>query len=386
MAVSDRRPHVVFLDHVARLSGGEIALLRLLPELGHHIRVTVILGEDGPLAEKLSDSGIPAEVLPLPSRVRDLRRETINPRLDVRVLAPLPRYVARLRRRIEELEPDLIHTNSLKSAMYGGAAGRLARVPVVWHIRDRIAPDYLPATAVGLVRLLSRFLPSGVIANSAETMSTLPARSNARVLYNAILPDVVAPRRRLTRHEWSGLTIGVIGRVTPWKGQDVFLDAFARAFGGTTARARIVGSALFGEDDYAAALVDRSRTLGISDQVEFRGFREDVWAELRDLDILVHCSVRPEPFGQVVLEGLAAGVPVVAANAGGPKELITNGVNGILTTPGDSRELADALKTLADDWVLRAKIAAAGRRRSKDFAPGPTVEQLLAFYEPLLAR
>lgn len=361
-------------------------MLRLLPELGHHIRVTVILGEDGPLAEKLSDSGIPAEVLPLPSRVRDLRRETINPRLDVRVLAPLPRYVARLRRRIEELEPDLIHTNSLKSAMYGGAAGRLARVPVVWHIRDRIAPDYLPATAVGLVRLLSRFLPSGVIANSAETMSTLPARSNAHVLYNAILPDVVAPRRRLTRHEWSGLTIGVIGRVTPWKGQDVFLDAFARAFGGTTARARIVGSALFGEDDYAAALVDRSRTLGISDQVEFRGFREDVWAELRDLDILVHCSVRPEPFGQVVLEGLAAGVPVVAANAGGPKELITNGVNGILTTPGDSRELADALKTLADDWVLRAKIAAAGRRRSKDFAPGPTVEQLLAFYEPLLAR
>ena len=86
--------------------------------------------------------------------------------------------------------------------------------------------------------------------------------------------------------------------------------------------------ALFGEDAYAHGLVEQAERLGIAEQIEFRGFREDIWAELAELDILVHCSVVPEPFGQVVLEGMAAGIPVIAADAGGPAELITNGVDG----------------------------------------------------------
>jgi glycosyltransferase involved in cell wall biosynthesis len=216
-------------------------------------------------------------------------------------------------------------------------------------------------------------------------MSTLPRCRHARVIHNMILTDT-REGQRPSRQERSDLTIGMVGRLTAWKGQDVFLEAFAQAFRGTDVRARIVGSALFGEDVYAATLVERARALGISSQVEFRGFREDIWAELDDLDILVHCSVRPEPFGQVVLEGLAAGVPVVAANAGGPKELITNGVDGMLTTPGDSGDLADVLRTLAFDRALRSRIAAAGRRRSGDFAPERMVEQVLAFYAPLLPR
>jgi glycosyltransferase involved in cell wall biosynthesis len=290
-----------------------------------------------------------------------------------------------LRRRIREHAPDIIHTNSLKSALYGGVAGRLARVPTVWHIRDRITTDYLPAPAVHLVRVLSRFLPAAVIANSRETMNTLPRRWHASVLYNPILPDVLEARVPRRGSKSPALTVGMIGRLSPWKGQEVFLDAFTQAFRRRDVRGRLVGSALFGEDEYASSLVERASALDISDQIEFRGFREDVLAELRELDILVHCSVRPEPFGQVVLEGLAAGVPVIASNAGGPAELITNGVDGILTTPGDVSELADALRMLADDANLRARIGAAGRRRSRDFTPDKAVAQLLAFYAGVLA-
>ena len=74
---------------------------------------------------------------------------------------------------------------------------------------------------------------------------------------------------------------------------------------------------------------------------EFRGFREDVWGELRDLDVLVHCSVMPEPFGQVVLEGMAAGVPVVASAAGGPAELVTSGVDGTARKPASAATFAN---------------------------------------------
>ncbi|HLK44831.1 MAG TPA: hypothetical protein VKT18_02530, partial [Acidimicrobiales bacterium] len=70
---------VVFVDHVARLSGGEIALARLLPTLAEHVDVTVILGEDGPLVPLLRERGIRVEVLPLAPRLRDLRKDTVRP-------------------------------------------------------------------------------------------------------------------------------------------------------------------------------------------------------------------------------------------------------------------------------------------------------------------
>ena len=384
--LTGHRLRVVFIDHVARLSGGEIALLRLLPELSKHVDVTVLLGEEGPLVERLKALGVEVDVVPLPVSVRDLRRDRVRPgRLAPAVAIRAVRHALRLRRRIRELDADIVHTNSLKAALYGGAAGRLAPAFVVWHIRDRISEDYLPRPAVRLVRTASRFIPHAVVANSRETLSTVPRVRRTSVVYNAVVPDTAgAVPGAEARSESAAPVLGMVGRLTPWKGQDVFLDAFARAFRGTNVRGRVIGSAMFGEDEFAEALEERARTLEIADQVEFRGFREDVWAELRELDVLVHCSVRPEPFGQVVLEGLAAGVPVVAARAGGPAEVITNGVDGILTTPGDAAELAHELRRLVADPELRARLADGGRRRSRDFTPEQTVARLLEVYSDLV--
>lgn len=379
--MSGPRLRVVFVDHVARLSGGEIALLRLLPELSRHVDVHVVLGEDGPLVGHLRTAGVPVHVLTLAPAARDLPRTSVRPRaFKVDAAAATLRYVIELRSELRRLRPDLVHTNSLKSAIYGGVAARLAGIPAVWHMRDRIAPDYLPLPAVWLVRLLARTVPLGLIANSHTTLATLPTRRKSLVLYNPVQPPPSA--QRVDRP----LTVGMIGRLAPWKGQHVFLKAFAEAFAGTETRAHVVGSALFGEYAYASSLAEKAAELGVADQVEFRGFREDVWDELAQIDVLVHASIRPEPFGQVVLEGLAAGVPVVAANAGGPAEVITHDVDGLLTTPGDSSELAQVLRTLGADPDLRARLGAAGRTRSKDFTIDSTVERLLAFYDEVLSR
>jgi glycosyltransferase involved in cell wall biosynthesis len=384
---AQKRLRVVFVDHVARLSGGEIALLRVLPELSRHVEATVILGEDGPLVDRLRAERISVEVLPLAPDLRDVRKDTLQP-LGIRPssLASLPSYVLRLRQRLAALEADIVHTNSLKSAVYGGLAGRLARIPVVWHVRDRISPDYLPRPAVQLVRVLAHILPSAVVANSRETLATLARGTHGRIVYNAVVPDAVHPVVRLHDSATASPVVGMIGRLSPWKGQRVFLDAFAGAFRGTDVRARIIGSAMFGENRYAASLAEHAEELGIAGQVEFRGFREDVWGELRALDLLVHCSVLPEPFGQVVLEGLAAGVPVIASAAGGPSELITNGVDGILTQPGDAEQLADAMQRLLADASLCKRLAAAGRARSRDFTPKRTAEGLLDIYNQVLER
>jgi glycosyltransferase involved in cell wall biosynthesis len=385
-AAHPRRPRVVFVDHVARLSGGEIALLRLLPVLAGEVDVHVILGEEGPLVERLCARGISVDVLPLAPALRDLRKDTLRPRrFDPIAAARVAPYVVRLARRIRARRADLVHTNSLKAALYGGAAGRLARVPVVWHLRDRIADDYLPHSAVMLVRAAARVLPTAIVANSQATLDTLPTAGPSRVVYNPIVPDAVERHAAAPSRSGALTTVGIVGRLAPWKGQHVFLEAFAQAFRGTPVRGRVIGSALFGEDAYEQRLREQAERLGIASQIEFLGFREDVQVELGELDVLVHSSVIPEPFGQAVLEGMAAGIPVIATDAGGPAELITNGRDGLLTQPGDAHELAETLRRLGSDAALRDALGSKAMSRSMEFTPQRTAAKLLAVYREVLS-
>src|SRR3954469_9082401 len=183
-AQARKAPRVVFLGHVARMSGGEIALLRLVTAMVDHVEPIVILGEDGPLVERLRERGIRTEVLPIDPKLRDVRKDAVRPGGGLaRTVPAVAGYVRRLRTRLKELEPDLVHTNTLKAALYGGLAAKLAGIPVVWHIRDRIADDYLPRSAVRLVRLASRVLPTATVVNSQATLVTVPAAARPTVLY-----------------------------------------------------------------------------------------------------------------------------------------------------------------------------------------------------------
>jgi glycosyltransferase involved in cell wall biosynthesis len=381
------RTRVVYLDHIARLSGGEIALVRLLTAVRADVEAHVILGEDGPLVEKLQDAGAIVEIMPMSDGLRDARKGTMTARsLPWKSSLDFVRYVLVLRRRLKQLNPDLVHTNSLKSALYGGLAGRLARVPVVWHIRDRIADDYLPVPAVKVIRLLSHFLPTKIIVNSVTTLSTLPLSARSDVLYNAVVPDVIpamAVRRQLPAE--APLMVGMVGRIAAWKGQDVFLRAFAEAFPDGLERARLIGVAMFGEEMYERELHELVENLGLQDRVQWRGFRSDMPAELAELSVLVHCSITAEPFGQVVVEGMAAGLPVIAAAAGGPMEVIDDGRDGLLTQPGDVTALAQALRGLRDDPAQRARLGVAASQSATRFSPEAAAKNLAGIYQRVLS-
>ncbi len=378
---------VAYVDHCAQLSGAEIALLRLLPSLVD-VEPHVVLAEDGPLAGRLAQSGISFEILPMPHEARGFSRNRVRP--SVRVAMPAAAsavHVARLAARLRRLQPDLVHTNTLKAAIYGGLAGRIAGVPVVWHLRDRIADDYLPASAVTLVRAFARFLPTGLIANSQATLETLAAASRRRDLPSAVIHDPLAARaaRPPAARETTQLRVGMVGRIAPWKGQHVFLRAFARAFPQGEELAVVVGAPLFGEFGYEQSLRDLVRALGIEPRVQFTGFRHDVDAELARLDLLVHASITPEPFGQVVVEGMASGLLVIATAGGGPLEVIEDGVTGLLTPPGDVAALARTLRRAADDSELRARLGAAARERAMDFDGDQIGPRVAALYRRVLA-
>jgi glycosyltransferase involved in cell wall biosynthesis len=371
----DRAPaerlRVVYLDHVARLSGGEIALLRLLPHLDG-IDSHVILGEDGPLATRLQQAGVSVEVLPLAPAARDLRRDSARAGgVPLRTAWETARYAFRLYRRLRRISPDVVHTNSLKSGVYGAFAARLAGVPVIWHLRDRIAEDYLPRSATRALRRLVPRMSAGVVANSQATLDTL-GRMRSRPAW--VIPDSVeSPPLPAVDGDPatppSPLAFGLLGRIAPWKGQDLFLRAFGAAFPSGEQRAVIIGTAMFGEEDFERELEVLAGELGLGGRVEFRGFREDIWRELGSLDVLVHASLIPEPFGQVVLEGMAAGLPVIAPDAGGPAEVIDDGRTGTLFPRGDEEALAAAMRGLASDPDRRRRLGEAGREAAGAYRP-----------------
>jgi glycosyltransferase involved in cell wall biosynthesis len=388
-----RQLHVLFVDSVAKLSGGELALLRTIPALIPAISATVVLAEDGPLAPRLREIGATVIILPLDERVLSARRADVRAGgVSPRTVLVLVRHVFRLRNLIRELNPDIVHTNSLKSALYGGLAARLAHKRLVWHIRDRIADDYLPRPAVLLVRALARLLPHAVIANSRATLATIRPRDSA-IIGSPVVFDSVTMQESPLRHQsdsfsserQNDLIFGIVGRISPWKGQDVFLRAFALAFSGGPARARIIGSVMFGEDDTEAKLHQLVQNLGIGDQVEFRGFRKDVYAELRQLDVAVHASTIPEPFGQVVLEAMAVGTAVIASDEGGPAEIVTDGVDGLLVRPREPQELAAAMVRLGEDVELRHRLTTAAKITAAAYTPDRTAEGILAVYRALIS-
>ena len=389
---------VLFLDHTAALGGGEIALFNLVRSLdSRKFRPIVVLGADGPLADRLR-SIAQTNILPLAASVANQKKDKLGVATLFRVRDALTvlAYVRRLVRFIKVENIDLVHTNSLKADIIGGLAARLSLRPVVWHVRDRIEDDYLPKLVVRVFRLLSHVMPSYVIANSAATLGTLRLKRGARG--TSIPSGIELNGRAVVVHDGTGpalpeegkgphseFRIGLVGRISPWKGQHIFVQAAAlvnQRF--PEARFFIIGAALFGEDQYDQEVRRLPGQLGIQDNVEFTGFRDDIKHAIAELDLLVHASTKGEPFGQVIIEGMAAGKPVVATNGGGVPEIVEDGQTGILVPMGDAEAMAEAICRILSDPVRAKTMGIRARQRVTDhFTLEQTARRVEAVYEEL---
>jgi glycosyltransferase involved in cell wall biosynthesis len=128
----------------------------------------------------------------------------------------------------------------------------------------------------------------------------------------------------------------------------------------------LVGDATFGEKSFVDELKEMCRELGVAEKVVFTGFRDDVPVIMRSIDLLVHASTLPEPFGMVLIEAMAASRPVVATRAGGVQEIVDSGVTGILVPPGDEDAMARAIVEILSDGGLRQRMGEAGLRRVEE--------------------
>lgn len=369
------------LSHTAQEGGAELALVRLarvLRDRGDDVRV--LLFAHGPLEENLAAAGVPFAVRLASSRIATASRgELAHLRHGVSYLAAAAGFIVRLRSAIRGSGADLVVANSLKSAVFATIAAPISGRPWVWHLHDRLASDYLPRGLLMLMRTIATFGPCKVVVNSRSTLETLPrlARRRTVVAYPGIADDAfvdVVPD--------SPRVVGIVGRISPTKGQRIFVEAAIRVSQThPDVRYRVIGAALFGEQGYEAAVRERVRNSACADQVEFTGWVRDVPAQIGRLSVLVHASPVPEPFGQVVVEAFAASVPVIAAESGGVMEIVDADADaataessigwrltklGVLVRPNDAAALAAAIVAVLDDQQATERRAQRARANVRD--------------------
>lgn len=373
------------------MGGAEVALLDILASIREAEpgwKLDLILSADGVVAAKARTLGVSTTVLPFPRSLARLGdsaaggpagKQTSRLNLSARLLLTSPSiaaYRTKLRRLLRGLNPDLIHTNGFKMHVLGALA-KPSGVPLIGHVHDYVNGRPL------MVRLFKQLQKrcSLVLANSnsvkldIETVcgNSLPVQT----LYNVVDTAVFTPDGpRLDLDSLSGLPpatpdtlrVGMLATFARWKGQEIFLRALSLIPASLPLRGYIVGDALYETDgsQYSMAeLKAEAKRLGVADRVGFTGFVDEPAAAMRALDIVVHASTQPEPFGLVIIEAMACGRAVIVSDAGGAAELIEKengmGRNALGHTPGDAVQLAARVTQLATDPQLRARLGVAGR-------------------------
>jgi L-malate glycosyltransferase len=344
---------IVFVSHTGQISGAEKVLLNILRGLDRErYRPFLICPEEGSLKAAVEAEGVTCIAAPL------LRaRITLHPGRLLNYAASVIQCVLRVRKILQNLDPDLIHANSPRAGIVATLATAGTSRTVIWHVHD-ILPRHPVSIAVRLVGYLSR--RTRIIAVSDATANAfcgrLRFRERMRTLYNGVdlsrfplkeAKDTLAFKRQLGIPEDSFLVCAV-GQICARKGLRGLLQAFEQGCAASpTMHLAIVGKVVFShEETCREQLVRYVADAKIGDRVHFTGEAQDASAVLRGADLLVLNSLE-EPFGLVLVEAMSSGTPVLAAKVGGIPEIVTDAVNGWLVEKGDTAGLSRKLVELS---------------------------------------
>jgi glycosyltransferase involved in cell wall biosynthesis len=397
---------LLYLTPTAAMGGAERVLLDLLA-LIRAARpgwtIGLIVGNDGPLAAHAAALGVTTRVLPFPrdfAQLGDAGLATPGTwakfaRHAVGGSISTVRYVQRLRGEVAAFGPDIVQSNGIKMHVLG-ALVRPAQAALVWHVHDY--PGARPVTSRLVKSLKSRCSSVVAVSDSvaADIRRALGASVDVRTIWNAVDLERFTPNGpRLDLAGLAGLppapagmpTIGLVATFARWKGHFRFLEMLHHLARTHRFRAYIVGGPLYetsGSQVSFDELRDAIDRLGLREHVGLTGFVTDAAAALRSLDVVVHASTSPEPFGLVIAEAMAAGRTVVVSDAGGVAELVAPEHNALTYPSADTEGMTRQLRRLLDDAAFRARLGDAARGSAhQQFHPDRVCREFLGLYAQL---
>lgn len=386
------RPRVAVVEiNEDGTTGGSHRILDLLvrgletPDLG----MSAVFYQHNPVAGALARDGFDVHVLDaLRERERRVNREGSRPAR----LAKAADAVRQRARWLRRHDITVVHLNNSPFAGYDDwlPAARLVGARCIVTAMTRVTPEDSLVRRM-LAPRFDRILPVSTWVADSLTAHGIP-RSRQELVPLGVDLDALRASRRVPRQEVraalgaSGeqVVVVMVGNLRRWKGQHVLLDAVARLPEPLRHRLAIwfAGAASAGDEPYRLELEQQARALAPVD-VRFLGMRGDVPDLLGGADIAIHASVEAEPFGLVLVEAMALGVPIIASALGGPTDIIADG-SGILVPPGDGAALAGAIAGLVADPAARERLASRGRERAERYSATALLETHRKLYQRLL--
>jgi len=359
------------------LGGGQVSLLGLVERMNRdRFEPYVVCPEEGDFLEALLERGVPTLVRRMPS-FRGWSAVSVP--FAVRSWLDL----------VQQFGIELLHANGTRAMLHAALVGKLASVPVLWHVRVLGTDGWLDrALAHSAARVL---VNSHAVARRFDFLQAESDSRRPRIIHNGIDLD---PFRRAEpnpdlQREWDlegKFVLAVLAQLIPWKRQELAIEVLAllRARG-LDATLLLVGDEVPSSRGERARLQDMAERQGVAAHCIFTGFRRDVPQVLQQADVLLH-PAHNEPFGRALVEAMAASLPVVVASGGGVEEVVLDGETGVVVRADSPETWVEVIERLYDDASLRRRMGAAGLRRAENcFSVESHVASVERVYEEVLS-
>jgi glycosyltransferase involved in cell wall biosynthesis len=384
-ATHGRTRRIAFLNPSGQLGGAEVCLLDMIAVLREgrpEWEILLITVAPGPLADRAAALGAAVKVLPFPTEVAELGDSGSRGKAALfasllRAIPAVKRYRGQLSDALNDFQPHVVHTNGFKMHVLGAMTSP-APTKLVWHIHDYVS------TRPAMGRLLRHYArrTHAIITNSTSVAENvrLSLGSKLRVapILNVVdLAEFSPEGERVDLDALSGIApaeegtvrVGLLATMAWWKGHRLFLDALAKLPQDIMVRGYVIGGALYQTDSRQETIEELRRyagKVGVADRVGFTGFVAEPAKAMRALDIVVHASTEPEPFGRVIAEAIACGKPVISSGVGGAGEILMMGDFALAFKLNDAESLANAIAKLARDPSLRALLGRNGLNTARE--------------------
>lgn len=378
---------ILYLNSSSQLGGAERHLIDTIVAVQKQdpaVEIVVLItAPDGPLVTELMSLAVKAILLKLPPKIAQLGDSGLKSGSNklarmlrfagnLTLVGELIAYRSQLRQNILEIAPDLIHSNGMKTHLLAASLG--LDLPLIWHLHDFISSrsliKYLLKLFVGKVTVAI-----AISRSIADDWQAVFPQLPIELIYNAI--DIYRYRSTVftsTSKPDRQVKIGLVATYALWKGQDIFIQAIGQIAKQqpelkSQVKFYIIGGAIYQTDrsqHSRTSLQQLACDAGVEDWLEFIDFQRNVVSSYNMLDIVVHASTQPEPFGRTIVEAMACEKAVIVANAGGAAELFTHDRDALGVPPSDPVALATAMLELIRSPAKRVAMGTAGRKTAID--------------------
>lgn len=347
------KTNILIIDPADFIGGAELFTIDLLKKVDHEkFEVFLATLRKREYLKKIDTKKI---------HIRKIRIKRIK-FFSLKALKNLFHAISDIKKIIKKEKIDVVQSNSIRAHIVAAIALFFKRKKLIWIVNDFTFPKFF-------ARILSK-IPYKIGTCSdivrKDIKNKIPKRRHKKLCIihsgidlnnNKFAPFNIKKKFDLKK---DAKLVGIVGRIDVWKGQDIFIRAASKV----AAQMPHVRFLIIGEpskydpktEKFNKKLKTLIEDLNLKKEVIFVGFQENIKGIMHELDILVHASTDPEPFGRTIIEGMACEVPVIATNIGGPKKIIHNNIDGILIPPKDSEELARKICLLLRKEKLREKL------------------------------